>query len=89
MILTIISLAIISIVSLITSIFCILKVLSLWVEIESFKKSTHSVQFVGATPEGVKMSEKIESFEKEYREQAQEAYPEFATFKEDLELKGL
>ena len=87
-------LAIVSILSISASIYTLSKLFNVLVEIESFKKSTHSVQFVGASKEDINVSEKFETaqidkFEKEYREEAQLNYPELATLDGDLELKGL
>jgi len=87
--LILLSLAFVSMLSLAASLFAISKLFNVMVELESFKKSTHSVQFVGANKEDINVSKDIEKFEKEYREEAQIQFPNFATLDEDLELKGL
>lgn len=56
-------------------------------ELEGFKRSTHKVQLIDTSNK--KTLEDITKYQKEYREEAQEAFPEFATDDEDLELKGL
>lgn len=85
----------ISLISIGLSIFAMTKLFKLSVEIEAFKRSTHTVQYVGANAQGqVKVSDNIDDgdiseFQKEFREESQTAYPEFATFEGDLELRGL
>jgi len=82
-------LAIVSVLSFTASIYTLSKLFNALVEIESFKKSTHTVQFVGASKKDVEVSDEIEKYNKEYLEEAQEKFPNFATFEDDLELKGL
>lgn len=63
------------------------KYIDLKADIEGFKRSTHSVQLIDTSNKQV--MEDIYKYQKEYQEEAQEAYPEFATFEEDLESRGI
>lgn len=63
------------------------KYIDLKADVEGFKRSTHSVQLIDTSNK--EEMENIKKYQKEYQEEAQEAYPEFATFDEDLESRGL
>lgn len=76
-------------ISLITSIYTLSKYINILIQLEAFKKSTHTIQYVGASKGDVKLSETLEEYNKEYSEESQLAYPEFATFEGDLDVKGL
>lgn len=82
-----------SLLSFLVSLFTLSKLFTLSVDLKAFKNSTHTVQYVGATKSNISISDKVEEeiseFQKEYREESQIAYPQFATFEEDLELRGL
>jgi len=90
-----IGLTMISLFSIGLSVFAISKLFKVSVEIAAFKASTHTVQYVGANASGaVGVKDSIDDtditeFQKEYREESRTAYPEFATYDDDLELKGL
>lgn len=63
------------------------KYIDIKADVEGFKRSTHSVQVIDTSSKEAMQS--LEKYQKEYNEEAREAFPEFATTEEDLELRGI
>ena len=68
--------------------------LNSYIETQSFKKSTHSVQYVGATKNDIKISDDLDSdnldkINKEYSEDLEEVMPWFSPSEDDKKLRSL
>ncbi len=82
-------------VSAIFSLFAFYFSLVSYIETQSFKKSTHSVQYVGATADQIKVSDNLEEtpsidkLNKEYSEDVEEVMPFFSPSDDDKKLRSL
>jgi len=89
-----IMLLVVGICSFVFSIIGLLAGLIAYTETQAFKKSTHSVQYVGAKPSDIGVSNTpdesntLNKLNKEYAEEIEEVMPWAATQEEDRQLRS-